>query len=324
MPFNSVVAAIAGTVTLVTLAASATPAAVNRNALKETARQFTVTLEGCSSGLGIIIDRQNKRYSLLTPSSQINAPQEPCWVKLPDGERQQLQSSPMDRQTVSFNLTVMKFNSDRDYEIAPLGKASSPKAGDIVYTVGISQESERFGVAPVKVSAQHDLQNYHLTYQSTNATAPRLSSGPILNEKGKVIGLQISDQTGIALPKSLATFLRSPRVTVADLQHQHSSQPQPSHQSGKTEATKKLENSHSEAPKDKKLARDRQKNESTSHSLQAAVREANSQSLEERKLAMSQSLLNASAVQKSRSQFPFELLLLGAGVCAAIALLYRL
>lgn len=312
--FHSVAVAIAQTTAFLTLAIA--PATAVSTDITATAKNLTVALEGCSSSFGLIVDRQDSLYSLLVPTSQINNPQKTCWVKLPDGDIQQLNATPTEKQLVGFDLTLMKFKSDRDYAVANLEQVNLPETGDTIYLAGIDAgNNHQFTLTHVEVTADLE-QSDRLTYQIPTTHEGSLGRGPIFNAQGEAIGFQTSNQEGIAISKSLAMLLYSPQVQVDSLPRDENLPASPPSEAELPAAARTPEQKSAPTPKPKP---------GLENSINAAINEANAHSLTDgEKASLSQQMLLSDRQGEEKSGFPVELLLIGMGLCGVVAVLYKM
>lgn len=306
--FRLVFTAIAQTTAFFTLGTTAIAATASLEALTQKAQSVTVTLEGCSGSIGLMMNRQDNLYSVLVPTSQIDAPEKTCWVKLPDGDLQKLTHTPREQQMRGFDLTLMKFKSDREYAVTDLKHVSLPDGGETVYLAAVDTiDREQLTLTPVEITADLE-QSDRLTYPTPQSGDVSLGRGPIFNAKGEAIGLQTAQGEGIAISKSLAMLLYSPRVQVDSLP----SQTQLDLPAARPQAEKKS-TPIPETPS------------SQPNSLNFAINEAKANALTEKEKAnLSQQMLMSNSTQEVKSGFSLELLLMGVGLCGVIALLYRL
>jgi len=313
-----VIAAIAQTTTVFALATPTIAATPPLEALTRKAQGVTVTLHDCSSAIGTIINRQGDLYSVLVPISQIDNPQKTCWVKLPDGDLQKLIHTPNAGQMRGFDLTLMKFKSDRDYAVTDLKQVTLPNRGETIYLAATdTADPHQLTLTTVEVTADLE-QSDRLTYQTPVSGEVSLGRGPIFNEKGQAIGFQTSNQEGIAISPSLAMLLYSPQVPVDSLPLETSlpdSLPSPTQPDLPAAAR----------PQGEKKAPTPKPKVGQPNSFNAALKEAQANTLtEEEKANLSQQMLMDSSSQKAKSGFPIELLLTGVILCGVVALMYRL
>lgn len=148
-----------------------------------------------SAGSGVIIDRRDNVYSVLTNWHVVDS-SNPTVLTV-DGERHNLVEAP--RQIADADLALLQFYSEADYFVAKI-EPQLPQVGDTVYVAGFPlmiDESNSLGwgnrafriakgeisIVPVKSLPQ----GYQLGY--TNNTQIGMSGSPIFNSEGFLIAI---------------------------------------------------------------------------------------------------------------------------------------
>lgn len=181
------------------------PAAVAQSDLEGKAKKITIKLLSPSplskpgsnnfdmAGSGIIIAREKntKTYYVLTAAHVIVAANQDQ-VVTPDKRKYPIKSIFKLRQDI--DLKVLQFNSDRDYTVAEIGNSapSQLSQGATIYIGGWSKEKpDSFTFVNGRVtnnSLGTEDNGYTLFYREA-ATVNGMSGGPIINDRGQLVGV---------------------------------------------------------------------------------------------------------------------------------------
>ncbi len=170
------------------------------------ARQVTVRiLTEPGSGSGVIINRQGQTYTVLTCEHVVADSQGDRYTVLTaDGIIQ-----PARRKSISqlgdTDLALVQFESKKLYRVAVLGDSDALSPGDRVYASGYpnyqflnpdevedtrdwGMRAFRLTMGEVSLLLERSLpEGYRLGY--TNEVEQGMSGGPVLNEKGQLVGI---------------------------------------------------------------------------------------------------------------------------------------
>jgi len=190
-------AALLGTATLIVLSQPQLAAALSAAEVSKTAKEIVVLIEGQGApGSGTIISRQGNRYSVLTAKhvvANINAGEE-GYITTHDGQRYRFTSAAI-QKLPGVDLATIEFRSDRSYAIAQMGNSNRATEGTLVYVAGfplptaaINRSIYNFTEGKIIANASQPLEDgYALVY--SNATLSGMSGGPVLNDRGEIVGI---------------------------------------------------------------------------------------------------------------------------------------
>ncbi|MGK7902763.1 MAG: serine protease, partial [Hormoscilla sp.] len=150
------------------------------------AKEITVFIDGCSSGSGVIYDKKGNTYYVLTAYHVVDENPRFCRVITTDGES--YDPGPDNIEHIgSLDLAVVKFVSNKRYQVGTLGDSQSITIGKTVYIAGappsnpILEMERTIRVSEGKIigRASQASEGYTLIYDNT--TRGGMSGGPILN-----------------------------------------------------------------------------------------------------------------------------------------------
>ncbi|MDJ0901065.1 MAG: peptidoglycan DD-metalloendopeptidase family protein [Xenococcus sp. MO_188.B8] len=155
------------------------------------ARNITVKVTGYGNGSGVIFEKEENVYSVVT--NQHVVPIDIDYeIRTNDGIKHQVIS----RQEIpGFDLAIVQFESEQSYQIATIGDSDRINALQKIYVAGFPGETTDIDIISGEIRSirQEILQNpqpekgYALIY--TNQTLPGSSGGAVLDENGLLIGI---------------------------------------------------------------------------------------------------------------------------------------
>jgi serine protease Do len=162
--------------------------------VEKVAKTITVRIEGASRGSGIIIERRGKTYTVLTNAHVMQNVGDYAIVA-PDGKCYPIEFETI-RRLPQIDLAIFLFSSPVSYSVAQLGNSAQLNLGQVVYAGGWANSGANRNVqSRVFLASQGELteidspldSGYSLTY--TNLVRVGMSGGPLLDERGKLIGI---------------------------------------------------------------------------------------------------------------------------------------
>lgn len=207
--------------------------ALSAKKIGEIARQITVQLQVPGPpGSGVIIAKENNTYSVLTAAhvvSNIYEGEEAyvlvCKTTQTNCEQKQRYSMDVSsiRQLQGIDLAIVQFNSSDQYKTALIGNSKTATELTQVIVGGYQLPGEAiqqsvFQITRGEITSRgytKDKEGYNMIYDNT--TMKGMSGGPVLNEKGELIGINGKTEgevvgneqipSGFSLGIAIQTFL---------------------------------------------------------------------------------------------------------------------
>jgi S1-C subfamily serine protease len=157
------------------------------------AKNVTVLIEGQDTGSGVMIQRSNQTYTVLTAWHVLENPGN--YSIVPNtGKRYTLNYQSV-RRLQGVDLAIAQFTSSDTYNTAQLGDSNTLQEGMTIYVSGfpgagstISASSYNFTQGQLTARTNGTKNNgYTLVY--TNKTLPGMSGGPVFNPEGQLVGI---------------------------------------------------------------------------------------------------------------------------------------
>lgn len=171
------------------------PAAVALTApeINQLAKSTTIRIVSQTSGSGVIIQRDNNTYTVLT-AAHVVATEDSYDVITPDGQTVAVNAKTIKRLS-GVDLAILQFQSPNTYQALEIGSSGSVTEGTRSYVAGfplrtlaISETIYNFTEGKITANASRPLTDgYALVY--SNNTLPGMSGGPVLDADGKLIGI---------------------------------------------------------------------------------------------------------------------------------------
>ncbi len=171
---------------------------LDNKAIASIAEAVTVFIDAQESGSGVIIGKEGNTYSVLTAKHVVPRKDE-YYIVTPDQKEYKLDYSTV-KELPDLDLAIVQFTSKQSYNIAKLGNSEQIKRGQTVYVAGWPHPEQPipdklFVLTDGIVAARAPRalpEGYQLIY--TNVTRIGMSGGPVLDEKGVLIGIHGQSQ----------------------------------------------------------------------------------------------------------------------------------
>ncbi len=161
------------------------------------AKSINVKIFGpASSGSGVILNKVNSTYEVLTAKHVINSVSkgDEVEIKTPDGKLHLFIQGSINK-VPNVDMATIKFSSLSNYKTAELGNSKSVRSGNKVYvsgfplpTASVNKSIFRFQGGNVIANSNSKLKDgYNLLY--SNPTLPGMSGGSVIDESGKLIAI---------------------------------------------------------------------------------------------------------------------------------------
>ena len=158
----------------------------------EAARSISVLIEGATRGSGVLIDRREERYTVLTAWHVVSGqrPGEELSITTADGRQHPVELGSI-RRLGEVELTVLSFVDGAVHRVARIGDVRGLRRGQPLTVAGFpNQGRSTFLANPGTVIANADVgidQGYQLLY--SNSTDVGMSGGPVLNDRAELVGI---------------------------------------------------------------------------------------------------------------------------------------
>jgi len=156
------------------------------------AQSITVRIEGATQGSGVLVKRDENRYTVLTAWHVVSGQRsgEELDIFTPDGQRHKLEQGSIHR-IGKVDMAVLSFISPSAYELAYVGDVRSVNRGDQVLVSGFPVGSNgilKYNTGKLVANAAVGIdQGYQLLYR--NETLTGMSGGGVLKADGTLIGM---------------------------------------------------------------------------------------------------------------------------------------
>ncbi len=186
-------ASLFGSILPLVCLSSPAAAALTAPEINQIAKNTTIRIVSQTSGSGVIIQRDNNTYTVLT-AAHVVATEDNYDVITPDGQTVEVNPKTI-KKLPGVDLAVVQFQSPNTYQVVKLGNSNPLQEGSRSYVAGfplrtmaISETIYTFTEGKITANASRPLKDgYALVY--SNNTLPGMSGGPVLDADGKLIGI---------------------------------------------------------------------------------------------------------------------------------------
>jgi tetratricopeptide (TPR) repeat protein/S1-C subfamily serine protease len=173
----------------------------------EIARAVTVCIVSQTPGSGVIIKRQGDVYTILTAAHVVET-EDKYKLVAPDGKLYEIDYSTIKRFPGKIDLAILQFASKQDYRVVEIGDSTKAVTGTPIYVAGFPLQSVesivqtyRFSGGQISANASRLLETgYGLAYW--NDTFSGMSGGPVLEDRGRLIGIHGQSKVATELVKN--------------------------------------------------------------------------------------------------------------------------
>jgi serine protease Do len=155
------------------------------------AKEFTVLIDRDGAGSGVIVERKENTYYVLT-NQHVVADDANYKIKTHDGARYSVLHV---RELLGLDLAILEFSSVKNYSVATFGNSDQAYEGMPVYVVGwassipgvTEERNYQFTLGNIRSRLQTAQNGYSLVYD--NGAIPGMSGGAVLDQQGNLIGI---------------------------------------------------------------------------------------------------------------------------------------
>lgn len=161
--------------------------------VEKISKAITVRIEGTARGSGVIVERRGNTYTVLT-NAHVLQHAGSYGIVTPDGKCHSIALNTI-KPLPQLDLAIFLFSSNTSYATAQLSDRKPLNPGQTIYVGGWANSGEPVLQSRVFLTSQGQIieidsqfpLGYSLSY--TNLVRVGMSGGPVLDEQGKLIGI---------------------------------------------------------------------------------------------------------------------------------------
>ncbi|HEY9706262.1 MAG TPA: trypsin-like peptidase domain-containing protein, partial [Allocoleopsis sp.] len=155
-------------------------------------KSFTVIIEGTEGGSGVIIEKNNQTYTVITNWHVVDTPGDYIIIT-PDRKKYTVPYNKVKRLP-GYDLAILQFTSKINYKKAKIGSSTKLVEGDNVYIGGfpfaIAGVPERgYSFIPSTINQLLSKGDEGYTFTHNNFGTPGTSGGALLDDNGNLVGI---------------------------------------------------------------------------------------------------------------------------------------
>ena len=159
--------------------------------VSKVAKQITVRIEGSENGSGVLVSKEGNIYHVLTAKHVVQYPDNYAVVTPDYSVHPQKDLRPIS----GVDLAVLSFTSEQEYMVAEVGNSDSADITASVWVAGFPRpgrenRSSTLHITNGEITSRPinpNPEGYDLYY--SNKTRVGMSGGPVLNERGHLLGI---------------------------------------------------------------------------------------------------------------------------------------
>ncbi|MDJ0735432.1 MAG: trypsin-like peptidase domain-containing protein [Nostocaceae cyanobacterium] len=158
------------------------------------AKKITVRISGPEAGTGVMVKKEGNNYTVLTNWHVVDTPGTYI-IQTQNGRRYRINYSEVTRLSEEVDLAVVEFQSKQNYETAKIGNSDKVTEGTTVHAAGwvtpdrvcLEPRCYNFSTGNLIGIRNRSKDGYGWIY--SNEVRRGMSGGPVLDEEGRLVGI---------------------------------------------------------------------------------------------------------------------------------------